>query len=57
MQSLTSFDTNSLYEALNTLKATSGIFSKVEIGSDGIYCYDTNNEVVLVFYDVNTNIW
>ena len=57
MQSITSFDANSLYKALNTLKATSGIFSKVEIGSGNIYCYDTNNEVVLLFISVDTNRW
>lgn len=59
MQSLTSFSTNDLITALNTLKTTSGIFSKVENSFGDIYCYDSNanNEIVLVFKTISSNTW
>ena len=57
MQSLTSFTNNDLYEALNTLKTTSGIFSKVEKVFSDIYCYDTDNEVVLIFKNISSGTW
>lgn len=49
MQSLTSFTSNDLEAALNTLKATSGIFSRIDNAFGDLICYDTDGDTVVTF--------
>lgn len=49
MQSLTSFTANDLGAALNTLKETSGMFSRIDNAFGDITCYDTDGDHVITF--------
>ena len=49
MQSLTSFTANDLEAALNTLKATSGIFSRIDNTFSDLMCYDTDGDEAVAF--------
>lgn len=57
MQPITSFYSNDLYNALNTLKTTSGMFSQIQNAFGTITCYDTDNNAVLQFDVSNETSW
>lgn len=57
MQPITSFYSTDLYNALNTLKTTSGMFSQIQDSFGTLICYDTNNNVVLRFDVSNGTTW
>ena len=57
MQPITSFYSTDLSNALNTLKTTSGMFSRIQDSFGTLICYDTDDNVVLQFDVSNETMW